>query len=83
MLLARFIDPWLRRWVSFPAQMLAGNLVCVSLLTCPVMPWLNKHFGRWLKPVATTLRKNVSGAILIAALLLLWLALFLVIRPET
>lgn len=83
MLLALLIDPWLRQWVPFPVQMLIGNLICVSLLTWPVMPWLNKRFGRWLAPLATTIRTNVSGLILIAALLFLWLSLFLAIWPET
>jgi antibiotic biosynthesis monooxygenase (ABM) superfamily enzyme len=82
MLLAVFIDPWLRQWVPFPVQMLIGNLVCVSLLTWPVMPWLNKRFGRWLTPVTKRLGSEVAGVLVIVLLLLLWLALFLAIWPR-
>jgi antibiotic biosynthesis monooxygenase (ABM) superfamily enzyme len=82
MLLALLIDPWLRQWVPFPAQMLIGNLLCVSLLTWPVMPWLNKRFGRWLAPPDGSPRTNLAGALIIAVLLLLWLALFLAVWPR-
>jgi len=82
MLLALLIDPWLRQWVPFPAQMLIGNLLCVSLLTWPVMPWLNQRFGGWLAPAAGSLRTNLAGALVVAVLLLLWLALFLAIWPR-
>jgi antibiotic biosynthesis monooxygenase (ABM) superfamily enzyme len=82
MLLAFLIDPWLRQWVPFPVQMLIGNLLCVSLLTWPVMPWLNQRFGRWLAPAAPQLGVNLLGALVIAVLLQLWLGLFLAIWPR-
>lgn len=82
MLLALLVDPWLRRWVSFPLQMLIGNLLCVSLLTWPVMPWLNKKFARWLTPAVPRPGANIFGASVIAVILLLWLALFLAVWPH-
>ncbi len=82
MLLALLIDPWLRRWVPFPVQMLIGNLLCVSLLTWPVMPWLNKRFARWLAPARKQLGADFVGVAVIAVLLLLWLALFLAVWPR-
>ncbi len=78
MLLALLLDPWLARWVPFPAQMLIGNLLCVSLLTWPVMPWLNRRFAAWLSPHGEGgSRRDLAGALVIAFLLLLWLGLFL------
>ena len=82
MLLALLIDPWLRRWVSFPVQMLIGNLICVSLLTWPVMPWLNKRFGRWLSPATKRWGADLAGVLVIVVLLLLWLGLFLAVWPR-
>lgn len=82
MLLALFIDPWLRLWVPFPVQMLIGNLVCVSLLTWPVMPWLNKKFARWLTPATNRSGTDLTGAVVIAVILLIWLTLFLAIWQE-
>ncbi|MBJ7326507.1 MAG: antibiotic biosynthesis monooxygenase [Chthoniobacterales bacterium] len=80
MLVALCTDPWLRRWVPFPVQMIIGNLLCVSLLAWPVMPWLNKRFARWLHPSrADNHRADFSGALVIVVLLLLWLALFLAV----
>lgn len=77
MLLAVFLDPWLGRWVVFPVQMLIGNIICVSLLTWPVMPWLNRRFAPWLNPRGTERKSGLLGACVIGVLLLLWLALFL------
>lgn len=79
MLLAIFLDPWLRRWVAFPVQMLIGNIICVSLLTWPVMPWLNRRFAAWLNPRDGARTPALCGACVIGALLLLWLALFLAV----
>jgi len=80
MLLALFVDPWLARWLPFPAQMVVANLICVSLLTWPVMPWLNGRFAGWL--LLGRRRSGwgeVAGALVILLLLGLWLALFLTV----
>ena len=82
MLLALLIDPWLRQWVPFPVQMLIGNLICVGLLTWPVMPWLNKRFGRWVAPAARRFSADLAGAVVITLILLICLALFLAVWPR-
>ena len=81
MLLALLLDPWVARWVPFPVQMLIGNLICVSLLSWAVMPWLNKRFGPWLTPSTRRLRTDLAGAAVIVVLLALWAALFMAVWP--
>ncbi len=81
MLLALFVDPWLE-WMPFPVHMLLANLLCVSLLTWPVMPWLNRRFGRWLAlRKRGGWRRHAAGAVVVAVLLGVWLALFLAVWP--
>lgn len=76
MLLTVFVDPWML-WLSFPSRMIISNLLCVSLLTWPVMPWLNRRFGRWLAPRAVHgWRADALGALVVAVLLALWVAFF-------
>lgn len=83
MLIALLVDPWLAKWLPFPAQMIVANIICVSLLTWPVMPWLNRRFARWLMPPSggRSLAPWI-GAVVVAALLVLWLALFLALWPR-
>ncbi len=83
MLLALLVDPWLAKWVSFPAQMIVGNLICVSLLTWPIMPWLNRRFAGWLVVRShRSVGRDVLGAAVVAVVLGLWVALFLVAWPR-
>jgi len=78
MTIALFIDPWLGRWLPFPAQMVIGNLLCVSLLTWPIMPWLNRRFGRWLDPRRPAgWARDGRGALLVVVILSLWVVFFL------
>jgi len=83
MMIALVVDPWLARWLPFPAQMIVANIICVSLLTWPVMPWLNRRLSWWLKPAGERgLAANAAGALVVAVLLGLWLALFLAWWPR-
>lgn len=80
MMIAIFVDPILARWLPFPAQMVLANLLCVSLLTWPVMPWLNRRFARWLDPRGRPgWWHEAAGAIAVAVILALWVAFFLTI----
>jgi antibiotic biosynthesis monooxygenase (ABM) superfamily enzyme len=80
MLLALFVDPWLAQWLPFPAQMVVANLICVSLLTWPVMPWLNGRFARWLAPAhGRSVVRDMAGAGVVVLVLGLWLTLFLTV----
>lgn len=82
MLIALFVDPWLE-WIPFPIHMLMANLLCVSLLSWPVMPWLNRGFRRWMVlRGAAGWRRQGAGAVVVAALLALWVALFLAVWPR-
>ncbi len=78
MLLALVVDPWLE-WLPFPAHMVLVNLVCVSLLSWPVMPWLNRRFARWLSPTRPSGRADLAGAAVVVVILAAWLALFLAV----
>lgn len=78
MLLALLVDPWLK-WLPFPVHMVLANLLCVSLLSWPVMPWLNRRFARWLSPTRLSPRRDLAGALMVVAILCAWVALFLVI----
>jgi len=80
MTIAVLVDPWLARWLPFPAQMVVANLLCVSLLTWPVMPWLNRRFARWLDPQWKDVWSgDIRGALAVAGILVLWVGFFLTI----
>jgi antibiotic biosynthesis monooxygenase (ABM) superfamily enzyme len=53
------------RHLPFPVHMVMANLISVSLLTWPIMPWLNRRLGWWLRGGAEAWR----GTVLVAALL--------------
>lgn len=74
MFLGLALEPWIGG-LPRPARMLLSNLVSVSLLTWPIMPWLNRRFSSWLTHPA----RGAGGALLIAILLLGWMGFFLLI----
>ncbi len=77
MLFMLLVDPWLE-WLPFPVQMIFSNIICVTLLTWPVMPWLNRRFRGWLSES----ERRWAGACLIVAMLVAWVVLFVFIWRE-
>lgn len=77
MLLALYVEP-LFSGVPLPVRMILSNLVCVTLLSWPVMPWLNRRFAGWLSlRTGASLRANLAGAGIVVAILAVLVALFL------
>ncbi|MFZ4483439.1 MAG: antibiotic biosynthesis monooxygenase [Chthoniobacterales bacterium] len=74
MLFMLLVNPWFK-WLPFPLQMIFSNIVCVTLLTWPVMPWLNRRFGGWLSQP----ERRWAGGLLIVTMLLAWVIAFVFI----
>lgn len=71
MMLTLMLEPLLKL-LPFPVHLLLANLLCVTLLTWPVMPWLNRRFAWWLRGG----QRDAIGALIIAALLSAMVAMF-------
>lgn len=77
MLLAIFVEPMLMAF-PLPVRMILLNVVCVTILSWPLMPWLNRCFGRWLSQRSGRSRLvQWAGAALVVAILSALVALFL------
>jgi antibiotic biosynthesis monooxygenase (ABM) superfamily enzyme len=77
MLLAVLVEPHLAG-LPMPVRMIVVNIVCVSLLSWPVMPWLNRRFSGWLSLRARSAwTAQAAGAAVVLMVLLAWLGAFL------
>lgn len=71
MLLTVLLEPLLKH-LPFPIHLLIANLISVTLLSWPVMPWLNRRFAWWLRGGGS----DAAGGMIIAALLAALVTIF-------
>lgn len=77
MLLGLVLDPWLVE-MPLPVRMILLNVICVTVLSWPLMPWLNRCFGRWLSQRAERAwPAQAAGGLIVVILLAGLVALFL------